>query len=169
MQICRKDSEMRLINPDRLLPRRSTAACLCAISLIVLGGCSSSRGIYSGKTPQSATTSEDMVTADPQVREALAGACFDCHSNQKPHLWNTRLAPSYLFGVDNARLALNFSDWPTYSSQRRRAELYAIGKVVADGSMPPGDYDFLHPGAKLSAEQKQILLQWVERQTAVAH
>jgi hypothetical protein len=43
-----------------------------------------------------------------------------------------------------------------------------ITSVVADGSMPPGDYDFLHPSAKLNDEQKSIVLQWAREQTALA-
>jgi hypothetical protein len=106
---------------------------------------------------------------DPLIREVLERSCFDCHSNEKPAAWNARLAPSYLFGTDKARRVLNFSDWDTYDSQRQRTELEAIGKVVADSSMPPGDDDFVRPAAKLSGDQKQMLLQWVSRQVAVAH
>jgi hypothetical protein len=154
---------MRLIHHARFLRPRTIASCIYAIAVTVLvGGCSSS----GGQPPQIATNSNGEVTTDPQVRDALASACFDCHSNEEPAIWNARLAPSYLFGVDQARQVLNFSDWPTYSSQRKRAELEAISKVLADGSMPPRDYDFVHPGAKLSDAQKHILLQWVSRQTA---
>ena len=107
--------------------------------------------------------------SNEQVRDILETACFDCHSNQGAAVWNSRLAPSYLFGLKKARNALNFSDWTTYSPQRKRAELAAIAKVVADGCMPPGDYAFVHPGAKLSSAQKQVSLQWVPQQTAVGH
>ena len=96
-------------------------------------------------------------------------SCFDCHSDQKPPAWNARLAPSYLFGVDKARRALNFSEWPAYAVRQRRAELEAIAKVVEDGSMPPGDYDFVHPAANLSAEQKRALVEWASAQPAAAH
>jgi hypothetical protein len=33
---------------------------------------------------------------------------------------------------------LNFSDWQSYDSQRKCAELEAIGKVLTHGSMPLG-------------------------------
>jgi hypothetical protein len=140
-------------------------AYICASSLITLiGGCSGT-GERSSIAPQSEVR-KDELAADPQVHQVLVKACFDCHSDQKPAVWNARLAPSYLFGADKARQVLDFSDWPTYSSQRRRAEFVAIGKVVRDGSMPPADYDFFYPDAKLSAEQKQLLLHWVSQQSA---
>ena len=156
---------MRLIRVLKLPRFLVIFACICASSLITLiGGCSGT-GERSSNPPQSEVR-KDELAADLQVHQALAKACFDCHSDQKPVIWNARLAPSYLFGADKARQVLDFSDWPTYPPQRRRAELAAMGKVVQDGSMPPADYDFFHPEAKLSAEQKQLLLHWISQQSA---
>jgi hypothetical protein len=42
-----------------------------------------------------------------------------------------------------------------------------IAAVVDNGSMPPGDYDFFHPSAKLSDEQKKLVLQWTAQQKAL--
>ncbi|MBV8358586.1 MAG: heme-binding domain-containing protein [Deltaproteobacteria bacterium] len=156
---------MRLLRVLKLPRFPVIIACICASSLITLiGGCSGT-GERSSNTPQSEVR-KDELAADPQVHQVLTKACFDCHSDQKPAVWNARLAPSYLFGADKARRTLDFSDWPTYPPQRRRAELAAIGKVVQDSSMPPADYDFFHPDAKLSAEQKQLLLHWISQQSA---
>jgi Haem-binding domain len=157
---------MQLRNLTRFLRSPAIALYICAFAVTLLpAGCSNS----TDTTPQVSTNSNAPVATDPRVRNALVSACFDCHSNEKPGVWNSRLAPSYLFGRAKARQVLNFSDWPAYDSRRKQVELEAIGKVVADGSMPPGDYDFIHPGAKLTAEQKQILLQWVSRETAPSH
>jgi hypothetical protein len=101
---------MRLMNLAQLLYADAIAYCTCGIAVMLLaGGCSGS----ASKPPQIAINSNGALTADPQVREALASACFDCHSDQKPAVWNARLAPSYLFGVDQARKLLNFFDWRT--------------------------------------------------------
>lgn len=140
--------------------------CICTSLLLTLTGSCSSTSEENSNARQSQATAKNELTADVQVRQALARACFDCHSDQKPGAWNARLAPSYLFGGDKARRALNFSDWAMYRPQQRRAEVAAIGKVVQDGSMPPGDYDFFHPSAKLSIEQKQLLLHWVSQQSS---
>ena len=156
---------MRLLNLASLRGTPAMASGICGMAIMVLVGGCSSRG---GKTPQTATNYQAEVTADPQVRDALASACFDCHSNDGPTVWTARLAPSYVFGVEKARQALNFSDWSTYTSQRKHAELAVIGKVVADGSMPPADYDFVHPAARLSAAEKHILLLWISQQAAAS-
>ena len=156
---------MRLIRVLKFPRFPQVMACISVLALITLTeGCAGSGDQSSSATQVEAR--KDELAADPQIQQALATACFDCHSDEKPAVWNARLAPSYLFGADKARRALDFSDWRAYSPQRRRAELEAISKVVQDDSMPPADYDFFHPGAKLSPEQKQVLLQWAYRQSA---
>lgn len=109
----------------------------------------------------------DGLTADPQVYEALANSCFDCHSDRGGGPWNAKLAPSYLFGAHKAREVLNFSSWSTLDVKQRSALASAIAAVVDSGSMPPGDYDFFHPSAKLSGEQKKLVLEWTSQQVAL--
>jgi cytochrome c553 len=141
--------------------RIAGAACALMIGGIV-AGCSST------STPSAASTTDGIASVDPQVHDALVTSCYDCHSNQAP-AWNARLAPSYLFGAGKARDVLNFSDWQAYSPQRRRSEVEAIGKVIEANTMPPGDYDLVHPGARLTDAQKKAVLAWVSAQTPTAH
>jgi hypothetical protein len=156
---------MRLTKAARLAIWNVLALWLCAASAVMLvGGLSGTDA-----QPPQLSANSNTLAADPQVEQALKRACYDCHSNEKPTSWNAHLAPSYLFGVDKARAALNFSDWSSYSAQRKRAELETIRKVVEDGSMPPGDYVFFHPGAKLSGDEKRALLQWTASQTTMIH
>ena len=141
--------------------RRPFAGCVAASILagLLIAGCSSS-------SDNSTTMAENNIPAtgaaasEPQVHQALANSCFDCHSDRGASTWNGMLAPSYLFGAGSARRTLNFSEWQTYDAQERKAEREAVATAVADGSMPPGDYDFLHPSARLTGEQKQLVLQW---------
>jgi hypothetical protein len=73
-----------------------------------------------------------------------------------------------LFGAGDARHALNFSRWNSYSAKKKEAELAKITKVIKGDEMPPWDYDLLHPGAELTAEQRQQLLQWASREQSAA-
>jgi hypothetical protein len=72
-----------------------------------------------------------------------------------------------LFGADKARGVLNFSNWSTLDEKQRRAMAPGIAEVVDSGSMPPGDFCFFYPSAKLSDEQKKLVLQWTSQQKAV--
>jgi hypothetical protein len=112
--------------------------------------------------------SADSLRADPQVYETLANACFDCHSDRGSGFWSAKFAPSYLFGAQKGRDALNFSNWAAMDVKQRSATASLIAAVVDSGSMPPGDYDFFHSSARLSDEQKKLVHQWASQQVALA-
>ena len=127
---------------------------------IALAGCSSSSNSTAMERPAPA----DSLTADPQVYEILANSCFDCHSDRGSGSWSAKFAPSYLFGANKGREALNFSNWATADVKQRNAMASLTAAVVDSGSMPPGDYVFFHPSAKLDDEQKKLVLQWTAQQ-----
>ena len=90
----------------------------------------------------------------PQTRALAERACFDCHSNQVRWPWYARVAPaSWLVAhdVDEGRRELNFSDW----RPGRRNE---ASEKVREGEMPPQMYLWMHPEARLTAEEKQALI-----------
>jgi len=93
----------------------------------------------------------------PATRELAVRACFDCHSNEARWPWYSHIAPaSWLLQshVDEARDALNFSEWNrTYTGADEAAD------EVAEGEMPLKSYLLLHPSARLSPEEKQALVQ----------
>lgn len=148
--------------------RRFGMSCLAVglLAAIPISGCSS--GNANPPTMTASANTSDAVTSEPQVQKVLNAACYDCHSEQPSPPWNARLAPSYLFGSDDARKALDFSQWNSYDAKRKRKEAEAIAKAIEDGSMPPGDYVFLHPAAQPNAEEKQIVVQWAAKLTPVA-
>ncbi|MGO9454799.1 MAG: heme-binding domain-containing protein [Candidatus Binataceae bacterium] len=124
-------------------------------AFILIAGCSSGGNNAATNEPAPA----DSLAADPDVREILANSCFDCHSDAGSGSWMAAFAPSYLFGASKGRQVINFSTWSTLNAAQRSAAASAIAAVVDSGSMPPGDYDFFHPSARLTDHQKQLLLQ----------
>ena len=94
-------------------------------------------------------------TWDAETRAIAQKACFDCHSNEVVWPWYSNIAPVSWLGehdVEEGRGKLNFSDWT-----RRHSD--EIGEVVAEGAMPPAQYLVMHPDAKLTQAEKQILMQ----------
>jgi hypothetical protein len=93
----------------------------------------------------------------PRTHELAVRACFDCHSNETVWPWYSNIAPaSWLVyhDVETGRRFMNFSDWGT-----RRQESGEIAEVVNGGEMPPSQYLLMHPEARLSASEKQELVQ----------
>lgn len=93
----------------------------------------------------------------PQTRALAARACMDCHSNETVWPWYSNIAPvSWLVqhDVDEARQRLNFSEWG-----QRRQETDEIYAVINQGDMPPLQFLIMHPEARLTAAEKQTLIQ----------
>ena len=92
----------------------------------------------------------------PATRDLAARACFDCHSNETVWPWYSNVAPvSWLVQnhTDEGREKLNFSEWGT-----RRYEVDELGETVREGEMPPLTYLPTHPDARLTAAEKQQLI-----------
>jgi hypothetical protein len=94
---------------------------------------------------------------NPATRDLVQRACFDCHSNETIWPWYSNIAPvSWLvyYDVAGGRSHLNFSDW----NRGRQPSLSEIVGEISDGGMPPGQYLLMHPTAKLTAAEKQALI-----------
>lgn len=93
----------------------------------------------------------------PQTRALAKRACFDCHSNETRWPWYSNIAPvSWLVYLDtiNGRNHLNFSEWNT-----QRGDLQEAIEAIQEGEMPPFYYAIMHAEARLSAAEKQALIE----------
>ena len=93
----------------------------------------------------------------PQTRELAKRACFDCHSNESVWPWYSLIAPmSWLVqrDVDEGRSYLNFSEWG-----QREMETEEMYEVIQEGEMPPAQYLWLHPSARLTPSEKAALIE----------
>jgi hypothetical protein len=88
-------------------------------------------------------------------------ACYDCHSNQTTWPWYSNVAPvSWLVqrDVNEGRRHLNFTQWG--QSQRHAKD---VAQEVRPGDMPPWFYLPMHPNARLSDPEKQMLIAGAEK------
>lgn len=103
-----------------------------------------------------------------EVAIILKTSCYDCHSNQTNFPWYSKVAPvSWLVAHDmnEGREELNFSEWGSYPKRRLIKKLEEIGEEVDEGEMPLPIYTLMHGDAKLSAEQKKLLVEWTKSET----
>lgn len=95
----------------------------------------------------------------PQTRELVQTACFDCHSNETVYPWYSDVAPMRLLvrnHVIEGREHLNFSEYDG------RLDMGEIREVILEGEMPPWDYLLLHPDAKLTDAEKDLIIQGLD-------
>ena len=91
-----------------------------------------------------------------KAKAAFDDGCADCHSDQTDWRWYSNVAPvSWLIqrDVNDGRSAMNLSEW-----DKAQPELGDIVEQISSGEMPPLQYKVGHPQAKLSAAEKQQLI-----------
>ncbi len=114
-------------------------------------------------------TIESHLQVSPQAAAILDRSCNDCHSNKTRWPWYTNVAPvSWLVigHVNDGRTALNFSNWGSYDKDEQSRRLRDMCELVEDGAMPLSVYTPMHPGSKLSAEDKKALCDWANAERA---
>lgn len=107
---------------------------------------------------------QSEVSAPPAVKAILVKACYDCHSHETRWPWYSRIAPLSWWvsaHVRDGRQDLNFSRWPTLDFTSQDLILHEIDKQVSSGAMPLRSYQLGHPSARLSDDERALLLAWV--------
>ncbi|MGA7462946.1 MAG: heme-binding domain-containing protein [Candidatus Korobacteraceae bacterium] len=107
----------------------------------------------------------DGSAAPPNVRQVLEAKCADCHSENTHWPAYSRFAPaSWLIerDVHDGRSHLNLSQWQHYSAEDQATLLNRIAAEVRSGQMPVKRYLVLHPQARLSLDEQQLVYDWAK-------
>ena len=101
--------------------------------------------------------------APGHVLRIIERSCGDCHSSNTEWPWYSRIAPlSWVIAhdVERGRGFLNFSQWPNYSRAQKLAFTAAIASATNRDRMPPASYVIMHPEARLSDRDREIVQSW---------
>ncbi len=112
-------------------------------------------------------TIQSSMQMRSEVSAILERSCYDCHSSNTVWPWYSNVVPVswYLVRHVNAgRKELSFSEWGTYNAKRRARKLKEICEQLEKDEMPIPAYVRLHPEAKLSDEDKELLCQWAKQE-----
>lgn len=108
----------------------------------------------------------DFMTMYPpseEVANILKTACYDCHSNKTEYPWYTYTQPLGWWiadHIDHGRDELNFSEFGNYNPRRADHKLEEGVEYVENEEMPLPSYTYAHGDAKLSDDQKTLLMDW---------
>lgn len=115
-----------------------------------------------GWTHSNPPVTQSVVWPSDEAEQLARAACYDCHSNETEWPAYSYVAPmSWLVrrDVDQGRDALNLSELDRGGDE----ELDDSADEIADGSMPPSQYQLLHPDARLSADEQRLLIEAFEQ------
>jgi hypothetical protein len=112
-------------------------------------------------------TMEANTHMSPEVATIMERACSNCHSSRTTWPWYSQVAPVSWFivsDVNDARRKWSLSDWGTYKPDKKASKLQEICEQVEQGEMPLESYVLIHPTAKLSESDKQLLCDWAKQE-----
>jgi hypothetical protein len=136
-------------------------------TIVLLAGLQVVRPAKTNPPLDATKTAEAYIQIPVEVSSIVGRACQDCHSHKTQWPWYSNIAPISWFVIDHVnhgRKHLNFSDWnhadrhgpPLGTAQ----QLEKICKEVANGEMPLGSYLLLHPKARISPKDAQVICEW---------
>lgn len=102
----------------------------------------------------------------PEITTLLKTSCYDCHSNDTAYPWYNNIAPiSYWMAnhVNEGKEHLNFSEWSTYSNDKKDHLLEELEEEAVKGEMPLKEYTWMHGDAKLSDYEVENLVRWIKK------
>lgn len=110
-------------------------------------------------------TLDSRLSVPDDIKTMLDRSCMDCHSNTTRWPWYSNIAPaSWIVANDviEARKHLNLSDFAQYRSLRAVGRLDMMCENLQDEIMPPKNYLFLHPNARLTRVEINRFCDWIE-------
>lgn len=117
-------------------------------------------------TPAVDPTQDFMQVLQPptEVATMLKTACYDCHSYETRYPWYNQIVPVSWWLANHVREGrehLNFSTFAAISPGDRAEVLEEIIEEIKKGKMPLDSYTWTHADARMSAEQKNVLVAWL--------
>jgi hypothetical protein len=107
-----------------------------------------------------------MFPVPSNVKTVLEVACYDCHSNNTRYPWYANIQPGgwwLAHHIKEGKEELNFSDFGSYSRRRQINKLRSIVNSIKDATMPLSSYTLLHQDARLTSEQKALIIAWANK------
>ena len=110
------------------------------------------------------------VKAPEEVMKLLKQSCYDCHSHETKWPYYSAIAPVSFFvasHVKDGRRAMNFSKWNEIDPEIKQKRLKRAIKTVNNGMMALPSYVSAHEEAKLSKDDKEVLVSWFKKELSL--
>ncbi len=101
------------------------------------------------------------------ILQLLQNSCYDCHSNNTNYPWYNKIQPiSWMLEnhIQEGKEEVNFSRFGDYSTRKKKSKFKSIISQLKDGEMPLWSYTLIHRSAKLSEEERKMLVDWMQAQ-----
>jgi hypothetical protein len=107
-----------------------------------------------------------VINPNEKIKNILKTACYDCHSDEIVYPWYSNIAPISWWvkdHINNGKKHLNFSIFGTYPPKRANHKLEECFEMLENNEMPLPSYTWMHPEAKLSNDDREMLISWFKK------
>ena len=97
------------------------------------------------------------------IKRILEVSCNDCHTNNTEYPWYANIQPVgwwMQWHVNEGKHHFNLSEFATYEPKKQYKKMKETVEEVKEGEMPLESYLLIHRDAKLSTEQKELVINW---------
>ncbi|MEL6987169.1 MAG: heme-binding domain-containing protein [Bacteroidota bacterium] len=104
-----------------------------------------------------------MAKPEAKVTQLLKDACYDCHSYEVEYPWYTNIAPVswWIKGhINHGQEHCNYSTWGLQTPEDANHNIEENIERLENKSMPLGSFKWNHPEARISDEERQILIEF---------
>ena len=133
-----------------------------AVAFVAIQFIRPARNIAAQPSPSDITA---LHPTPPAVKQLLAVACYDCHSDTTRYPWYANIQPVAWWLADHVtegKRSLNFSAFGKYSPEKAVDKLEESIEEINDEEMPLPSYRLTHADARLTADQKRQLADWAD-------
>jgi len=106
-----------------------------------------------------------VLQVPTNVQQILKRSCYDCHSNQTTYPWYDNITPVNWWvahHINEGKRELNFTEFGNYTVKRQSKKLDEVAETVESDEMPLNSYLIMHGDAKLSIDEKKLLIDWAK-------
>lgn len=114
-------------------------------------------------TPFSSLDISRKYPLPTDVARILKSSCYDCHSNNTVYPWYSNVQPVAMWlgnHIEDGKREINFSEFLAAPVARQYKKMADLKEQVEENEMPLWSYSLIHTYAKLSAVQKEVLINW---------
>src|SRR4029079_15984554 len=130
---------------------------IIVIILVVIQFIRPERNISTTASPHDISTE---YTVPDSIKNIMAVACNDCHTNNTRYPWYSNIQPVGWWmqnHVNEGKRHLNFSEFTRYDKKKQYKKIDETAKEVKEGGMPLTSYLWIHTDAKITQAQKDMI------------
>lgn len=104
-----------------------------------------------------------------EINHLLQVSCYDCHSNKTEYPWYASVQPVGWWlnnHIKDGKRAMNFSEFAGFPLFVQNDKFNEIIEHIEEKEMPLPSYTYLglHPEARLSDDQRTMIIDWAREQ-----